>query len=121
MSGAASRWNSLWRTFVSREPPPAARTRTIAQTDDDEPAYRPIDRKLVQRLLTCLWPFRRRYAFGIALGVVMISLEMTGPLFVRAIVNWGTGYVSGTLAPMPSESDAIRHVFALVALWASVF
>ncbi len=97
--------------------PPSLRA---GPTEEDEARYRPIDWKLVRRLLSYLKPYRRRYALGVALGVVMIVLEMQGPLFMGAIVNQATGYVRGTLEPMPTEAGAIRHVCGLVGLWAIV-
>ncbi len=89
-------------------------------TDEDEPAYRPVDRKLLRRLLVCLRPYRAQYGLGIALGVVMVILEMQSPRFMEAIINWTTSYLAGTLAPMPAERDAIRHVVWLVLFWAAV-
>ncbi len=89
-------------------------------TEEEEPRYRPIDRTMVRRLLGFLRPYRWRYALGIALGMVMIVLEMQGPLFMGRIVNWATGYVRGTLSPMPTESGAIRHLVGLIGLWGAV-
>ena len=49
---------------------------------DGEARYRPIDRKLLGRLLARLWPYRRRYALGIALSMGNVLLEMQGPRFI---------------------------------------
>jgi ATP-binding cassette subfamily B protein len=75
---------------------------------------------MIRRLVSLLAPYRRQYALGIALGLVMVALEMQGPRFIGAIINWSTGFVGGTLTPMPSESEAIRHVIGIVGLWAGV-
>lgn len=118
-------WHRIRETFVSREPPRAALTRSINPADsDDEPAYRPIDRTLIRRLLTWLRPYRHRYILGISLGVVMVALEMTGPLFVAEIVNFGTEFASQRTSADPSaaaERSATLHIVWVVALWAAVF
>ena len=99
----------------------AALVASLSRTaEEDEPRYRPIDWALIRRLLVFLRPYRWRYAVGIALGVVMIILEMLSPLFMGAIVNWATGFVRGTLSPMPTRSAAELHIVAIVALWALV-
>jgi ATP-binding cassette subfamily B protein len=89
-------------------------------TDEEEARYRPIDRKLL-RWMARLWrPYAKQYALGIVLGMVMIVLEMQSPRFMGAIVNWATGFIQGTLEPMPDETGAIRRVVLLVAAWAGV-
>jgi ATP-binding cassette subfamily B protein len=88
--------------------------------DDDDARYRPIDLKLLRRMLAWLRPYRKRYAMGIGLGLVMVLLEMQSPLFMREIINYATGFVAGGLSPMPTESQAIRHVVMVVGLWAVV-
>jgi ATP-binding cassette, subfamily B, bacterial len=87
-------------------------------TGDDEPRYRPIDRKLIGRLFLLLRPYRWQYALGVVLGMVMVILEMQGPRFMGAIINLATGFTGRTLHPMPTESQAVRHVAEIVALWA---
>jgi ATP-binding cassette subfamily B protein len=88
--------------------------------EDDEPRYKPIDWKMMRRLLTFLRPYKKRYALGISLGLVMVILEMQGPRFIGAIINWATGYWGRTLSPMPSEQTAILHIVEIVGLWAGV-
>ncbi len=97
-----------------------ARPRTAREipVDDDEPRYRPIDWPLIKRLFRLLAPYKRRYALGIALGMIMVCLEMQGPRFMGWIINWTTGYVGHSLEPMPTESQAIKRVFVIVGLWA---
>ena len=41
-------------------------------TEDGDQSYRPIDLKLIRRLMGFLKPYRRRYALGICLGVIMV-------------------------------------------------
>jgi len=103
-----------------KAPAEAAAVVRAPTAEEDEPRYRPIDWSLIRRLFGFLRPYRRRYALGITLGMVMVVLEMQGPLFMGAIVNWATGFVRGTLSPMPTEARAIGHVAWLVSLWACV-
>jgi ATP-binding cassette subfamily B protein len=89
-------------------------------TEEGEARYRPIDGKLIRRLAAYLRPYWKSYAFGIALGLMMIALEMQSPRFIGAIVNWTTAYTTGQLGPGVSEAQAIHHVVAIVLLWAAV-
>lgn len=111
-----------WRALLHRRPPAEAALAAAARVaaDDDEPAYRPIDRALVRRLLELLRPYWRRYALGLALGLGMVGLEMTSPLFVRHLIDYGVGFSQRQLDPMPDAGSAVGHVVALVALWAVV-
>ncbi len=88
-----------------------------AHTEEEEPRYRPINLALIRRLLTWLKPYRRRYALGISLGLVMVLLEMQSPLFMRALINLATGYVSGSLSPLPTEREAIGRVVRIICVW----
>ena len=90
----------------------------VAPSEDEEARYRPVDLKLVRRMLTWLWPYRRRYALGIGLGVVMVTLEMQSPLFMREIINLATGFASGSLSPPLTETQAVTRLGGLVGLWA---
>ncbi|NLX12869.1 MAG: ABC transporter ATP-binding protein [Phycisphaerales bacterium] len=87
---------------------------------DGEQQYRPINFQLIRRLLTCLKPYRWKYASGITLGLLMVLLEMQSPRFIAAIINYTTNYVAGQLQPMPTEAAAIRHLVAIIGLWALV-
>ena len=89
-------------------------------TEDEEPRYRPIDRRLIRRMLSWLRPYRRRYALGITLGVMMVTLETQSPQFMRAIINLATGFASGTLQPMPTENEAVWRLARIVGGWAGL-
>jgi ATP-binding cassette, subfamily B, bacterial len=116
--------NALLRRLLARFSAPAQvaglRAAPLAASADDEPDYRPVDGRLVRRLIGWLRPYRRTYAVGLVLGLLMVILEMQSPLFMRAIINYTTGFVGGTLAPPPSESAAIWHVAGLIGLWATL-
>jgi len=89
--------------------------------EDEELRYRPIDRKLLARTLKLLAPFKKQYALGIFLGVLMTVAEMMSPKFTQWIINYGIGFVTGKLDPMPAGPNAaIWHIVYLIALWALV-
>jgi ATP-binding cassette subfamily B protein len=92
-----------------------------AAGDEPEEVYRPIEWPLVKRLLSCLAPYRRQYALGIALCAVHVLLEMLGPKFTQWIINYTTDFTGGRLAPMPTTARAIGWVVALVGLWALAY
>jgi ATP-binding cassette subfamily B protein len=109
------------RSLLARFRPPAVVARTRAMPlvpTDDEPDYRPIDARLLRRLLVWLSPYHRTYVVGLALGVLMVVLELQSPLFMREIINYTTGFVAGSLTPQPTEREALTRLAALVALWA---
>jgi len=112
-AGTCRTWRDRLRDLLGTVP-----LDTLA--DEGEPRYRPIDHKLIRRLLTHLRPYRRRYALGISLGVVMVLLEMQSPRFMGAIINWTTNFAADQLNPMPTEAGAVRHVVVLVGLWGLV-
>jgi ATP-binding cassette subfamily B protein len=89
--------------------------------EDEELRYRPIDRKLLARTLKLLAPYKKRYAFGICLGIAMTVAEMMSPKFTQWIINYGVAYAGHGLSPMPATPRAaILHVVLLIALWAVV-
>lgn len=99
----------------------AAETGT-AQSDEPEheQRYKPIEMRLVRKLLSSLYPYRRQYALGVTVGLIHVLLDMQGPRFIGAIVNYATAYRGGQL-PEVSESAAVRHIVLIIALWSAVF
>ncbi len=108
----------LKRRRRKAKPPPELAAALEVPLEDDEPRYRPIDWPLMRRLMGQLAPYKRQYVIGIVLGLIMVILEMQGPLFIRAIINTSTGYATGALAI--AERDAILRVVGVVALWAGL-
>ncbi len=98
---------------------PAAEAGVPAAAEPDESAYRPIDWPLIRRMLTWLRPYRRRYALGIGLGVIMVLLEMTSPLFMRRIIDTTAGFATAA-SPGLSEREAVSCLVEIVVLWAVV-
>jgi ATP-binding cassette subfamily B protein len=112
-------WLTGW-TGAAPNPPAAAVAAAVA-VDDEEPAYKPIDAKLIRRLLGWIRPYRRRYMLGIGLGTVMIVLELLGPLFIGRIVAIASAYRAAADRSPAGESAAIRSVVTIVGIWAAAF
>lgn len=91
------------------------------EAEDREELYRPIEWPLLKRLLSTLKPFRGRYALGIGLCTVHVLLEMLSPKFTQWIINYTTDYIGHRLPFLPTESQAIKHVLFIIALWATAF
>lgn len=116
-----------WRLLRWQRPSPQAPGDSPRPTaspgvpdDDSEPAYRPIDRRLLGRLLACLRPFWRQYTLGIGLGVVMVALDLLSPLFLQAMIDLSCGYAAGTLAPPLEERAVIARLCGIVGVWVIV-
>jgi ATP-binding cassette subfamily B protein len=103
---------AIW-TLPSRSKSRAAQLARI-QSDDEEIHYKPIEWPLVKRLIQLLYPFRKQYAFGLSLGVLMVVLEMMSPQYMRHIINFVTDYKANGI----TESGAIKHVGRVVLAWA---
>jgi ABC-type multidrug transport system fused ATPase/permease subunit len=102
-------------------PPPATAARLPAYEDDEEQRYRPIDRALLRRTLQLLEPFKKQYAMGVFLGILMTIGEMMSPKFTQWIINYGIEFAAqrGAIGS-PTPSRAVWHVVFLVAMWAVV-
>src|SRR5258708_3420313 len=107
--------------FRKKATKPAAVIFHNPDEEDEEIRYRAIDRKLVLRTLRLLLPYKKRYALGISLGILMTIAEMMSPKFTQWIINYGANYATGVLSPMPATPRAaIWHIVFLVSLWAVV-
>jgi len=116
--GAQGVLSRLMRPFVRGNRP--RRDPWEVVTEEGEPRYKPIDMKLVRRLLRLLAPFKWRYGLGVTLGTGMLLLEMLSPRFTQHLIDYATGFSAGTLPLMPTLSGAGWHVAAVVGLWALV-
>ncbi|MGH7215068.1 MAG: ABC transporter ATP-binding protein, partial [Tepidisphaeraceae bacterium] len=90
--------------------------------DDDEEHYKPIEWRLIQRMLTWLRPYKWLYALELVLAAAHVLLEMLSPRFMQHIVNYVTAYLAGDAAAAgTNEQGAVRHVVLVVGLWACVY
>lgn len=90
-------------------------------TEEGEPRYKPIDMKLIKRLLGLLAPFKQRYALGVTLGTGMLLLEMQSPRFTQHLIDYATGFAENKLPGAPTLGAAGWHVAWIIAIWAAVF
>jgi ATP-binding cassette, subfamily B, multidrug efflux pump len=108
------------KKFAPAAPIPPAMPKNSQIESEDEDKYRPIQWPLVRRMLGELRPFAGNYVFGILLGLVFVLLDMLGPLFIKAIINFGTDYSAGKYAGI-SVSSASWHVAGIIGLWTCTF
>src|SRR5271170_3104717 len=71
------------------------RNRWEVVTEEGEPRYKPIDLKLVRRLL-----------------------ELLSPMFMQRLIDYSKRFVDHSLGSAVTLSMAGRHVLGIVALWA---
>lgn len=90
-----------------------------AADNEDEPTYKPIDMAMVRRLMQWMKPYRRQYVLGITLGIVMIAIFMSGPKFFQYLVDYTKDFADGKLGEV-THSEAVWHVFAVVAFMAAI-
>src|SRR5688572_20637619 len=109
------------RPTPQNPPPPIQPPTAPVDAEEKEETYKPIEWPLLRRLLSMLGPYKLRYTLGITLCAVHVLLEMLSPKFTQWIINYTTDYVGAALSPMPTESQAIRRVLTIVALWAAIF
>jgi len=86
--------------------------------ESEDQKYKKIDLALLRRMGRSLWPFRNRYATGLAVSVAMTLLDYTGPMFIQHIINYASGKTG--IPPTKSHIAAVVGVWALVALCALI-
>src|ERR1700677_3834219 len=87
----------------------------IDEDDDDETRYKPIDMKMVRRLLSWLPKYKWKYITGISIGLFVIFVQNAGPRYVGKLVDYCTQYLGSSLIP---RAQAITHVLWLMLPWA---
>jgi ATP-binding cassette subfamily B protein len=107
-------------TLFRRKTKPVAAATTTDAESADETRYGKLDLKLVRRMLGALRPFRRLYVIGMVLGLIHISLEMVGPLFMEHLINFTLGWTKSHPAPARQVWAGSRHVLLVMAGWAAV-
>src|ERR1700721_2533856 len=76
------------------------------EEEEEEQRYRKIDLKLLRRVLQLLAPYKKQYAIGVALGTVMVLLDMLSPKFTQMIIDYCLGFTKHTLADQPPLRQA---------------
>src|SRR5258706_15547152 len=64
-------------------------------------------------------PFKALYGAGLALGVVMLILDMQSPRFMQHVIDHVTAF-AGDKLPEMTQSAACRKVLYIVLIWAAV-
>jgi ATP-binding cassette, subfamily B, bacterial len=83
--------------------------------DDDETRYKPIDMKMVRRLMGWLPNYKWKYITGISIGLFVIFVQNVGPRYVGKLVDYTTQYLAGSeIAP----AVAIKQVLLIMLPWA---
>jgi ATP-binding cassette, subfamily B, bacterial len=85
--------------------------------NEEEARYKPIDLAMVRRLFSWMRPYRRAYALGISLGVVVIGIRMADPKISQYLIDYCSAWVQGKF-PGLERSQAARHIVLVVILWA---
>lgn len=85
----------------------------LSDDDGEEARYKPLDAKLVRRMLGLLAPHKKQYALGLTLGLVHTLLELQSPRFTQAIID----HCSAWLARTPASVDEPGDV-SFLARWA---
>lgn len=83
---------------------------------EEEIRYRPVTMDLVRKILASLYPYRKRYIAGLAVGLTHILLEMMSPQFIGKIVN----DLTNALAAHTPTKTAVWQLVATVGTWAVV-
>ena len=110
-------------TLFRRKPDPrklAKKVQPLAEPNDGEESYKPIEWPLIKRCLGLLRPYRSRYALGISVCMVHVLLEMAGPKFIGHLIDF-----CGAAAAVATQSTtafrfAAEHVVWTVAFWAAI-
>ncbi len=91
------------------------------ESAEREEIYKPLEWSLVRRIYGSLKPYRRRYTIGVALCMVHILLDMLGPQFTSAIINYLTRFTSLAADVRPTTSSAVHHISFIMGLWVMAF
>src|SRR5262245_37972894 len=70
---------------------------------EEEERYKPIEWPLVRRLLGVLKPYKKQYAFGLALGLVHVTCDLASPKFMQHIIDYVTKFAQAKLPAMPTQ------------------
>jgi ATP-binding cassette subfamily B protein len=85
---------------------------------DDETRYKPIDLKMVRRLIGWLPPYKWKYITGISIGLFVIFVQTVGPFYVGKLADFTTRFLNGGLGPLITRKMAIEGVLWIMLPWA---
>ena len=93
----------------------STKKKSLIDEDDDETRYKPIDMKMVRRLMGWLPNYKWKYITGISIGLFVIFVQNVGPRYVGKLVDYTTQYLAGSQI---SPAQAIKHVLWIMLPWA---
>jgi ATP-binding cassette, subfamily B, multidrug efflux pump len=102
-------------TFLKRKKASKAPGTGKPGAEEDEAPYKPIDLKMVGRLVTWMKPYRWGYATGITLGIVMIWVWMLGPMINQHIVDYCSAFYKGQ--PWDQQAGFFSRLTDRVTTW----
>ena len=118
----------------------------IAEDEEEDARYKPLDAKLLRRMATLLAPYSKQYATGTIVGLVHVFFELQSPTFTKAIIDHSSAWLlrtptstseppdvsfvarwSGSLStfigfgePLTSVRGAVATLVTIIFLWACV-
>lgn len=100
-------------TAIFRRPPtksPAADP-VVADDEEEDARYKPLDAKLLRRMATLLAPYRRQYVIGTLIGLLHVFLDLQSPRFTQAIIDHCSAWLlrTPTSTSEPPEVSFIAH------------
>src|SRR4029077_2983900 len=91
-----------------------ATARTASSKDPNAPEgeveYKPLEWPVVKKVLAWMWPHRKQYALALTLNIIFALLEMSGPLFLKHLVDHD----------IPGHLHFLTDPLAAVIAWFSV-
>lgn len=84
--------------LLRKKPPatPVVKDKADSGEETEEQRYRPIEWWMLRKLAVNLAPYKRLYITGIVLAFIHVWLDMLGPQFVAAIINYCAQFIPNT-------------------------
>src|ERR1700677_2144997 len=89
------------------------------EEESDETMYKPIDLQMVRRLFGWFAPYKWKYATGIGLGIVIITIWSASPKFVGYLADFTTENLQNHFATV-SRTGVIWHIALVMGVWAAI-
>ncbi|MEO6437411.1 MAG: ABC transporter ATP-binding protein, partial [Tepidisphaeraceae bacterium] len=111
---------SPFTTVTSRKRRPLLVKPAKISEEAEEERYKPIEWPLVRRLLTVLAPYKKQYLIGLAVGLIHVLCDMTGPKFMQHTIDYVTAFNPNRSEALGGAKQAIGHLSLVIVLWAMV-
>src|SRR6185295_18874072 len=77
-----------------------------------------IEWSMVRRLLSTLAPYKKQYIIGLVVGLIHLSCDMTGPRFIKHIIDFVKNQHRVSLAP--ASWGPIQYLTGIMVVWSLV-